>query len=429
MKYDRLKTFRQDTYQMLGKANDATFELMDSVMTTRNAGCLAEFSLSPLFQRKWSSTYEALQDSRPNRNKLMKRYVAEIPSLEYVLLGIDHTAWGRRGAKTLLERTYEHQASSQNSVTVGQGYSTIAWLPEQQGSWALPLRHERITSYETPISKAAWQLKQVSKHIKQLVLVVLDSEYGNGSWVNQTREIPVSKLMRIRSNCCLWSKPKSYSGVGRPKKHDKKFKVNDSTTWWSANEIVFVDDPKLGKLKISKWDNLHFRASASQDMSLIQVQRLNCTASGKKPRSLWLVWVGEQFLDLKDIWCQYARRFGVDHWYRFAKQRLHWTLPSLSTAKQCERWSSFMPLMTWQLWIAKDLVEEHHLPWQSCQRNLTPGRVAQSLFSLLVEIGSPSSPPKPRGKSPGWKQGEKRKKRKTYPIAKKSYSRAKKSKK
>jgi hypothetical protein len=70
MKYDRLKIFRQETYQMLGKAHDATFELMDSVMTTRNASCLAEFSLSPLFRRKWSSTYEALQDSRPNRNKI-----------------------------------------------------------------------------------------------------------------------------------------------------------------------------------------------------------------------------------------------------------------------------------------------------------------------------------------------------------------------
>ena len=165
----------------------------------------------------------------------MRRYIDEIPSSEYVLLGIDHTAWGRRGAKTLKDRTYEHQASSNNSVTIGQGYSTIAWIPEKQGSWALPLRHERITFYEKPISKAAWQLKLVCQQIKQKVLVVLDSEYGNGSWVNQTKCIQVSKLMRIRSNCCLWSKPNSYSGIGRPKKHGKKFKVNDSTRWWTAD--------------------------------------------------------------------------------------------------------------------------------------------------------------------------------------------------
>ena len=443
MEYDRYQKFRQETYQMLGKAKDATFELMDSVMTTRNASCLGEFSLSPLFRRKWSSTYEALQDGRPNRNKLMRRYVQEIPVSKYVLLGIDHTAWVRRGAKTLKDRTYEHQASSHNSVTIGQGYSTIAWIPEKQGSWALPLRHERITSYEKPISKAAWQLKQVSQQFEQKVLVVLDSEYGNGSWVNQTGEIPVSKLMRIRSNCCLWSKPKSYSGMGRPRKHERKFKVNDSKTWWSANEIVEVDDLKLGKLKISKWDNLHFRTAADHDMSLIQVQRLDSQGVAQKRRPLWLVWVGEQFLELKDIWQQYARRFRVDHWYRFAKQRLHWratprrrktqgnarawTLPNFSTAKQSERWSDLMPLMTWQLWLAKDVVEDFHLPWQSPLKNLTPGRVAQSLFSLLVEIGTPTTLPKLRGKSPGWKQGEKRSKRKTYPIAKKSYSRSKKS--
>ena len=122
-----------------------------------------------------------------------------MPSSEYVLLGIDHTAWGTRGAKTLIDRTYEHQASSNNSVTIGQGYSTIAWIPEKQGSWALPLRHERITSYEKPRSKPAWQLKLVCQQIKQKVLVVLDSEDGNGSWVNQTGCIQVSKLMRIRS--------------------------------------------------------------------------------------------------------------------------------------------------------------------------------------------------------------------------------------
>ncbi len=146
MKCERLKQFRQEAYSMLGKAKYATFDLIDSVlkdtathiMTTRSVSCLAEFSLSPLFRRKWSSTYEAIEDSRPNRNKLMKRYIKEIPSSESVLLAIDHTAWGRKGAKTLRDRTYEHQASSHNSVTVGQGYSTIAWLPEKQGSWALP---------------------------------------------------------------------------------------------------------------------------------------------------------------------------------------------------------------------------------------------------------------------------------------------------
>ena len=64
--------------------------------------------------------------------------------------------------------------------------------------------------------------KFLCKHLEQKVLVVLDSEYGNGSWVNQTGEIPVSKMMRIRSNCCLWSKPDSYSGRGSPKNKESQ---------------------------------------------------------------------------------------------------------------------------------------------------------------------------------------------------------------
>ena len=56
----------------------------------------------------------------------------------------------------------------------------------------------------------------------------------------------------------------------------------------------------------------------------------------------------------------------VDHWYRFAKQRLHWTLPNLRTPEQSERWSDLMPLMSWQLWLARDLVVENVLLQAIC---------------------------------------------------------------
>jgi hypothetical protein len=40
----------------------------------------------------------------------------------------DHTAWSRPHAKTLRERTYEHQAQSMSGskpVTLGHGYSGV----------------------------------------------------------------------------------------------------------------------------------------------------------------------------------------------------------------------------------------------------------------------------------------------------------------
>ena len=95
-----------------------------------------------------------------------------------------------------------------------------------------------------------------------------------------------------------------------------------------------------------------------------------------------------------------------------------------------------MPLMSWQLWLAKDIVVETRLPWQSDTVDLSPGRVAQSMFSVaefvragfplmertqaLVEIGTPARSPKPRGKSPGWTKGNTRTKPPRYPTVKKA---------
>lgn len=428
MNCDRLSSFRQDIYHLLSFAKDATFELMDAVLTTRNVSCLADFSLSSLFRRKWPSVYEALQDCRPNRNKLMRRYIQEIAvdDEEYLVMAIDHTPWPRKSSPTLKDRTYQHKPDSSNNVVVGQGYSTIAWIPEEEGSWALPLRHERITNWETPISKAAWQLKQLKKHLDQPILLLLDSEYGNASWFNQIKDLKANYLIRVRSNICLFSAPEKYKGKGRPKLHGNKFKLNDPFTWWNCDDEKLVDDQKLGILKIRKWEGLHFRNSPSANMCLILVERLDEVSSQRKGKPLWLVWVGKSLPPIEIVWKKYLRRFTIDHWYRFIKQRLHWTLPALSTPQQCERWSDLMPVLTWELWLARDLVKDKRLPWQKPLTNLTPGRVAQSMLGLIAEIGTPAASPKLRGNSSGWEKGRKRNQRTRYPIVKKGVSRDKK---
>jgi hypothetical protein len=97
----QIKAFRQAADENLCRAHDATFELTDAVMLTRNAYCLADLSLNPVFRRKWPSIYEALQDTRPQGQKLMKLYIEQIPSTERIILGGDHTAWARPDAVTL----------------------------------------------------------------------------------------------------------------------------------------------------------------------------------------------------------------------------------------------------------------------------------------------------------------------------------------
>jgi hypothetical protein len=188
--------------------------------------------------------------------------------------------------------------------------------------------------------------------------------------------------------------------------------------------MLKINDPKLGQLRLRLWQNLHFQQSALHPMHLIQVERLD-EFGGQKSRPLWLAWLGIEMPTLSEFWRLYLRRFAIDHWYRFAKQRLHWTLPKLSTPEQCERWSDLLPLMTWQLWLARDIVSDNPLPWQKQQPKLTPGRVAQAMGGVLAAIGTPAVDPKPRGKSPGWPEGQPRLRRIRYPTVKKATTKPK----
>lgn len=228
--FAKLRAFRQKAYSLIGNGRDALFDLMDAVLVTRSVNSFAELSLSPVFRRQWPSLYEALQDSHPPRGAWMELSVEQIPQDERIVLAGDHTAWPRLQAATLRERTYEHQAnpmSGSKPVTVGQGYSTIAWIPQAQGSWALPLLHERISSAETPIAKAATQLRQLCQQLPTRPLSLWDAEYGCAPFLLKTADLACDKLIRLRSNRVLYGAPPPYCGTGRPRKHGDKFTLRD----------------------------------------------------------------------------------------------------------------------------------------------------------------------------------------------------------
>ena len=420
---EKLKQFRQQSYESLGNGKDALFELMDAVLLSRKATSLVEMSLVPVFRRRWPSVYEALEDSHPDSQKLQKQYIEQIPSTERIVLVGDHTSWSRPEAVTLRERTYEHAGAGIGGgkpITLGQGYSSIAWLPEDQGSWALPLSHQRITSADNPLSLGAKQLRQICAQLPTRPLSLWDSEYANASFLKQVNDVEADFLMRLRPNRCLWRAAPPYEGKGRPRKHGARFKLNDEMTWGQPELEVEINDPKWGKVVLSQWHQLHFYQAPKHPMSVIQVQRKN-PSSERELKPLWLCWFGKTQPTLEKLFQCYLRRFAIEHWYRFIKQRLHWCVPKLGTPEASERWSHLMPIMTWQLWLARAVVADRPLPWQKPFNAdaLSPGRVAQAFGGVLAAIGTPARPPKLRGKSPGWLKGAPRTPRKRYPTVKK----------
>ena len=162
-------------------------------------------------------------------------------------------------------------------------------------------------------------------------------------------------------------------------------------------------------------------------MEIIRVEVLEPKDGKRRFTPLWLAWLGKTMPPLETLWLHYLRRFALEHWYRFAKQRLYWTHPQFSSLPAGERWSSLMPLLTWQLWWAQEDCTHHPLPWQSPQDSLSPGRVAQAFAGILAAIGTPAPPPKGRGKSPGRSKGHQPSPRPRYLTVKKRVSKRKKT--
>jgi hypothetical protein len=425
MIFEQLTQFRQRLYEQLGYAKDALFELMDAVLVSSSIVSFVSLSQSPVFRRQWSSIYAALHDGRVSANQLTPLLTAEVERGQQPLLAGDRTLWPRPEAPTLRERSFGREAGGE--ITLGHHYSTLAWIPEAQGSWALPLRHERISSFETPLARAAFQLKQVSRALEERPLALYDREYGNGSFVKQTRGISADLLLRLASNRCVWGTPGPYRGRGAPRKHGAKLKFNDPDNWPSPMQTLHLTDAHYGQVKLMHWSGFHFKQTPQQAMEIVRVEVVEPVGQRRKFQVLWLAYVGEAMPELASIWQLYLRRFALEHWYRFAKQRLFWTQPQLSSTQASERWSALMPLLSWQLWLARAQCEDAPLPWQSAQDKLAPGRVATAFASILVAIGTPAQAPKRRGKSPGRAFGTQLNPRPQYPTVKKRAARRKKT--
>jgi hypothetical protein len=427
--FNKLIQFRQAAHDLLGNARDALFELTDAVIQMRQIQSFAELSCAPAFRRKWPSAYEALQDGRPNRDGLLQLYLQQLDLQQRLVLAGDHTAWPRIWAETLEGRSYQHQSTpipGRRPVTMGLGYATLAVIPEPDSSWALPFPQRRIAN-QKPVETGAQQLRQVCTHLPVRPLSLWDSEYGCAAFLLATADVPADKLIRLRTNLCLEGPTKPYKGRGQRPKHGIKFKFKDPTTWWEPDQEFAGEDPEFGPLRVRIWKGLRFSKALDGRMRVALVERLQAPGTRRKPKLLWFAWVGQE--PPEQWWNQYHWRYPIDHWYRFAKGRLHWILPRFATPEQCDRWSDLMTLITWELCLARKVVQDSPLPWQKPQTRLTPGRVCQSMQNILVAIGTPARVCKSRGKSPGWPTGRPRSPRPRYDLIRSEHWKRKRARK
>jgi hypothetical protein len=226
-------------------------------------------------------------------------------------------------------------------------------------------------------------------------------------------------LIRLKSNRKLYRVPVRIHKRGAPPKDGPLFQGKRPETHGEAEEVYSQQDQTGRNTHISRWNHLHFQQDRDLALSVISVEREAAKDTKRDPRVSWFVMLDE-VIPLPQITQQYRRRFSQEHGYRFLKQNLLWTRVHVRTPEQFELWSWLVALVLNQLYLARELGQALHRPWENCDRPVTPQQVRRVMPAILLQVGTPARRCQPRGKSPGRAKGFRPAPAPRFPVVRKS---------
>jgi len=441
-----LKNFRRRLYASCTGWADALFELADAVAGALGpVGSVPSLSLEPEFRRSHGSLYKALAKGSIDGGQLRRALVESRPSNWPLVFGVDASTWDRCDAECSPERGYYYSASKHSAgqpIVAGWCYQWVSQLNFDPDSWTAPLDAERIPPTADATQATIDQVRRLVGLLPtdgDVPMFVFDAGYDPiaiGHGLTSTR---AQVLVRIRSDRVFYtdppSRPNRPAGTGgRPPRHGRRFKLSEAKTTPRPDADLRTHDPRYGTVRVRAWHNLHPRLSGrgrwGNDEVLpivrgsvirVDVEHLP-KRDARAKKTLWLWWSGPGEPDLELCLHAYLHRFDLEHTYRFAKNTLGWTAPSLCTPEQADRWTWLIVAVYTQLRLARGLVDDMRLPWERpCDpAKLTPTRVRRGFRRLRATIGTPASPPKSETPGPGRPKGTRRPPRTRYPVVRKA---------
>jgi hypothetical protein len=412
MNLNTLQCFRHEVYDCFERAADALFNSVDALLTETQAHSFPELSLSPCFQRRWCSLYEAFEDGRIDQQRLrgvFARYLLRPEAAAQLWLGIDATSIERPESKTSPDRSVVYKPNlpeSSKPISYGWQFSTVVLLPEQPSSWTPVLEQQRIRSDQTSVQVAAAQLRQLAPLLGCRPIVATDRWYSCAPFLLATEGLPFDKLLRLKRKRVLYRAAPAPTGKrGAPRKDGERFQCGNPSTYGQVDGSWQGSDANGHAVEISWWHGLHLPKARHIQVTVIRVLRHQATDRPRDPRESWFLWDGSTQACIPEVALGYRRRYSHEHGYRFEKQSLLWAVPRLRTPAQFERWSQVVAIVHNLLVLARPLVQAELRPWESSQREVSPQQVRRAMAKIMPQLGTPAQPPKPRGKSPGRPKG------------------------
>lgn len=426
-----LESFRSTRYQTcFTRAADALFDLADALLTDTQARSFVELSQAASFQRAWPSLYEALDDGRIERAALIHLFAAQLPDAlvgSRLVLGVDVSSILRPDAHTSADRTLVHRSNLPSDATpVGPGwqFSTVVVLPDPVSSATSILDNRRVPSTETATTIGVAHLMDVLPLLQARgvpLLTVLDRGYRTAPWVQASHHLPTDQLIRARGDRVLYRPPpvRRPHQRGRPALDGPRFQGTDATTHGTPDADWHGTDAAGHPIQVTAWKNLHLQDVRQVPITVIRIIRTRARGTKRAPRTSWFWWLGGALPPLAAIPGLYARRFGQEHGYRFAKQDLLWATPKVRTPEPFERWTDIVSCVQNQLILARPVVDAVRRPWERSTRAATPRHVRRAMSRIIGRLGTPARPPQRRGNAPGRSLGTPIKRATRHPVIRK----------
>jgi hypothetical protein len=439
MNLNTLNEFRHAVYGSFKQARDALFNTMDALSSETAAHSFPELSLSPLFQRKWASLYEAFEDGKIDAASLREVFVqfAPLPRAgEHVFLGVDTSNLFRPEATTSADRTLvpiPNLPASSHAVSPGWVMSHVVLLPVDAGQGTFVLDCQRIASPELATKVGAGQLQAVVELLVQRGLrpvIIGDRWYACAPFLAGMSDVQASCLLRVKSNRVFYRRaPARTPGQrGASRKDGARFQCKDESSHGEPDASWEGTDAHGKRVEVRCWNQLHLRAARWVEVSVIQVLRHGASERPRDPKVSWFVWKGDEPAPLAEISPTYRLRYSHEHGYRLDKQVLLWDEPRLRTPAQTERWTQVVACAHNQLVLARPLAGGIYRPWETRRALLTLAQVRRAMPTFLMQLGTPARPPQPRGKAPGRAKGFHPKPAPRHPVIRKTSKKEKKRK-
>lgn len=424
-----LISFRLAIHASFTLRADALFELIDALLLSPTTQAPVALSLSSAFRRKFASVYDALRHGKLERVALRQAMQDAEPAEAitvggYAVYAQDSTITPRPDADTLRDRGQVYSAASKGTVP-GHQFSWLGRVLARGQSWFAPREVDRIPTTSTPGEVGATQVKRLaeSAHTTEPPkAVVVDSGYAKRKFLQVFVGLTtVCVLVRLACNRVLYGVPPPTTGQpGAPKKHGQKFRLKAPPAPEHQETFTLGDC----QVCVSAWDHLHFKFLPALIGRVLRIEFLRADGSPRYQRPLWLFWSGASTIALHDWALMYLLRFGIEHFFRFLKQRLGLLCAHTPDLLAEENWVWIVTLAYWQLLLARECVTPQHRPWDPAARrgasHLTPGQVQQAWGVFSRGLGTPAGAPRPSGKGTGRVVGFQPAPRPPQPVIKKS---------